>query len=417
MAGGTTTSTYSTTSKQTSSNNYRFAFILVTSLFFMWGASYGLLDILNKHFQEAMKIPQDESYFLQLAYFGAYFIWAIPASIVMKKFGYKSGILLGLLLFTIGAFLFYPAAQSLNYYAFLGALFVLASGLSFLETGANPYAAVLGDPATSERRLNLSQCFNGLGSFGAIILGGKVFFPEEGTAHNDLSSVQWVYVVLGFVVLALLVLFMFTKLPEIQEANEENAAHEVKDIPLAKQTHFIWSVVAQFFYVAAQVCVGAVFINYATEYWEGLSNKDAAFYLSIGLFLFMIGRFVGAALMKTIAPHTLLSVYALINIILSAIVMFAHNGAFAVYSLVGIFFFMSIMFPTIFALGIKHLGSHTKRGSSYLVMSIVGGALLPLVMGKIGAATSTATGFIVPLVCFVVVLYFGVAGYKVKSVK
>lgn len=418
MAGGAPTSTFTSTDSTSKNSKYLFPLILVTSLFFMWGASYGLLDVLNKHFKEAMEVPQEKTYLIQLAYFGAYFIWAIPASIVMRRYSYKSGIILGLLLFATGAFLFYPSAHYLNYSAFLASIFVLASGLSFLETGANPYVTVLGSPATSERRLTLSQCFNGLGSLIGSNIGGFFFFQEEGSpaaAQADLSSVQYVYVILGVIVLLLAILFMRTKLPDIQEQAEVSTSGEKIDIPLSKQPHFIWSVIAQFFYVAAQVCVGAVFLNYATEYWVGLSSKDAAIILSIGFLLFTLGRFIGVALMQKIAPHTLLRYYALINIALSIVVMMG-KGAISVFALTAIFFFMSIMFPTIFALGIKNLGTHTKRASSYLVMSIVGGALVPLLMGYVAKLTSTATGFIVPLVCFLAVYYFAASKYKVKTI-
>ena len=384
---------------QQSTERYLFPFILVTSLFFLWGFAYGLLDVLNKHFQEALNITKRRSMLLQAAYFGAYFLMAFPAAMLMKKYGYKRGIIVGLLLYTLGALLFYPAANMKSFEFFLFALFIIASGLACLETAANPYITVLGPPKSSEFRLNFSQSFNGVGSFIGPIIGGMLFFAED--AGDDLSSVQSVYLVIGGVVLLIAFLFMRTALPEIREEAEPGAATGKK---LFSHPHFTWAVIAQFFYVAAQVGVGALFINYATEYWPGTSNERASYLLAISLMLFTIGRFVGTWLMKTVSPRTLLAVYALMNVLLSAIVIL-FPGMVAVFALMAIFFFMSIMFPTIFALGVKNLGEQTKEASSFIIMSIVGGAVVPPIMGAI-SDNSTALSFIVPLLCFLVVLFF-----------
>ncbi|MGN6508573.1 MAG: L-fucose:H+ symporter permease [Chitinophaga sp.] len=416
MAGGAAPTTSYTSSGPKNGQKYLFPFILVTSLFFMWGLAYGLLDVLNKHFQNALAIDKARSTYLQAAYFGAYFLMALPAGLLMKRFGYKSGIIFGLLLYATGAALFYPSAHFANFNFFLLALFVLASGLTFLETAANPYVTVLGDPATSEQRLNLSQCFNGLGSFLGPIIGMQLFFHgEEGAAAgagSDLGSVQMVYIVMALVVLLIAFLFYRTTLPEITTAEEVK-----KDAPAGKglfqHKHFVLGVIAQFFYVAAQVGIGALFINYVTEHMEGGTDKKASLLLSAGLAFFTIGRFAGTAIMRRIAPNVLLAVYALINILLCAIVIMGH-GVIAVSALVAIFFFMSIMFPTIFALGVKDLGPHTKTGSSFIIMSIVGGALVPIVMGVLAKNYSTAFSFIVPLICFVIVLFYGARGYRTK---
>lgn len=397
---------------QTKSGNYLFPFILVTSLFFMWGLAYGLLDVLNKHFQETLSINKARSMLLQAAYFGAYFLMALPAGLLMKKLGYKSGIIIGLLLYAAGAALFYPAAHNASFNFFLLALFVLASGLTFLETAANPYVTVLGARETSEQRLNLSQCFNGLGSFLGPTIGGALFFAGgEGSGGSDLSSVQRVYIVMATVVLLIAFLFYRTQLPEIREETENEAA--AGDKKLFAHPHFIWSVVAQFFYVAAQVGVGAIFINYVTEYWEGTSNEKASYLLAVSLALFTIGRFAGTALMRNVAPNQLLAIYAIVNVVLCGVVMMGE-GALSVYALMGIFFFMSIMFPTIFALGVKGLGRHTKEGSSFQIMSIVGGALMPPVMGVMAESISTAVSFVVPLCCFAVVFFYGWRGYRIR---
>ncbi|HVI45961.1 MAG TPA: sugar MFS transporter [Chitinophaga sp.] len=417
MAGGAVSnSTYASTKADNSSGSYLFPFILVTSLFFLWGLAYGLLDVLNKHFQVVLNITPKRSTLLQGAYFGAYFIMALPAGMFMKKFGYKKGIILGLLLYAAGAFLFYPSARALSFDFFLVSLFILACGLACLETAANPYVTVLGARETSEQRLNLSQCFNGLGSFLGPVIGGALFF---GQGSEDLSSVQVTYLVIGCVVLLIAAFFYKTKLPEIQEA-EEVIADETdllgsitikEDKPLFAHRHFVLGVVAQFFYVAAQVGVGALFINYVTEYWQGTSNAKAAYLLSAAMVLFLVGRFVGTALMRTIAPNKLLAVYALINVVLCAFVMMG-SGAPSVYALIAVFFFMSIMFPTIFALGVKGLGKHTKEGASFQIMSIVGGACVPYLMGVLTEWKSVAAAYSIPLFCFMIVFYYGWKGYR-----
>ncbi|SKA40392.1 MFS transporter, FHS family, L-fucose permease [Chitinophaga eiseniae] len=408
MAGGAVSNSTYTSSPPSGkqAGNYLFPFILVTSLFFLWGLAYGLLDVLNKHFQEVLNITPKRSTLLQGAYFGAYFIMALPAGMFMNRFGYKKGIIMGLLLYAAGAFLFYPSARALNFDFFLLSLFVLACGLACLETAANPYVTVLGPKESSEQRLNLSQCFNGLGSFLGPVIGGALFF---GSGKDDLTSVQLTYIVIGVVVLLIAAFFYRTKLPEIKEAEGEAVMKDER--PLFAHKHFVGGVIAQFFYVAAQVGVGALFINYATEYWQGTSNEKAAYLLSAGMVLFLAGRFVGTALMRKIAPNQLLALYAFINVLLCAFVM-TGSGAASVYALIAVFFFMSIMFPTIFALGVKDLGKHTKRGASFIVMSIVGGASVPYLMGVVTEMYSTAISYGIPLLCFVVVFYYGWRGYK-----
>ncbi|MBC9914108.1 sugar MFS transporter [Chitinophaga varians] len=410
MAGGAVSnSTYtSSPSSGKQAGNYLFPFILVTSLFFLWGLAYGLLDVLNKHFQEVLNITPKRSTLLQGAYFGAYFVMALPAGMFMNKFGYKKGIIMGLLLYAAGAFLFYPAARALNFDFFLLSLFILACGLACLETAANPYVTVLGPKESSEQRLNLSQCFNGLGSFLGPVIGGALFF---GSGKDDLTTVQLTYIVIGLVVLLIAGFFWRTKLPEIKEAEVEGEAVLKDERPLFAHKHFVGGVVAQFFYVAAQVGVGALFINYATEYWHGTSNEKAAYLLSAGMVLFLAGRFVGTALMRKIAPNKLLAIYAFVNVLLCAFVM-TGSGAASVYALIAVFFFMSIMFPTIFALGVKDLGKHTKKGASFIVMSIVGGASVPYLMGVVTEKYSTAISYGIPMLCFVVVFYYGWRGYK-----
>lgn len=388
--------------------------ILVTSLFFLWGLAYGLLDVLNKHFQETLNITKQRSTLLQAAYFGAYFLMALPAGLFMQKVGYRNGIIVGLLLYATGAILFYPSAQNASFPFFLLALFILASGLTFLETAANPYMTVLGSAETSAFRLNLAQSFNGVGSFIGPIIGGALFFGGSSTTSaSELDSVKYVYLVIAAIVLLVMILFVRTPTPEVREEDlvTDHEGHTGKT--LFQHRHFVWAVVAQFFYVAAQVGIAALFINYCTEKGLGISNEQASYYLSGSLLLFTIGRFAGTALMKVIAPHKLLALFAAVNILLCAGVVWL-GGMVSVYTLMAIFFFESIMFPTIFALGVKDLGVHTKKGASFIIMSIMGGALVPYVMGSVAEAYSTPISYIVPLFCFVVVLFFALNGYKTR---
>jgi MFS transporter, FHS family, L-fucose permease len=393
--------------------NYTLPIILVTSLFFLWGLAYGLLDVLNKHFQETLNITKQRSTLLQAAYFGAYFLIALPAGLFMQKVGYKKGIITGLLLYAAGAILFYPAAENASFTFFLLALFVLACGLTFLETAANPYITVLGNPKTSEFRLNLSQSFNGVGSFIGPLIGGALFFGNDASGQ-ELGSVKLVYIAIAALVLLVAVLFVRTPMPEVKE--EELVVNEQQHSgkTLFQHGHFIWAVAAQFFYVAAQVGIAALFINYCTEKGLGITNASAAYFLSGSMLLFTAGRFAGTAIMKFIAPNKLLAIYAAANIALCAVVMWI-DGMFSIYALMAIFFFESIMFPTIFALGVKNLGAYTKKGASIIIMSIVGGALVPYIMGSLAQSHSTPFSYIVPLFCFVVVLLFAVYGYKIKS--
>ncbi|WP_342653055.1 sugar MFS transporter [Pseudomonas sp. F3-2] len=386
----------------------RMALMLVTSLFFLWGLSYGLLDVLNKHFQETLHVSKAQSGLLQAAYFGAYFIIALPAGFLMDRFGYKAGILLGLCLYAAGALLFMPAASAASFPFFLFALFVIALGLGCLETAANPYATVLGDPKGAERRLNLAQSFNGLGQFVGPLLGGALFFGGA-QAATDNSSLQTTYVVIAVIVLLVAALFARTPMPDLRE--QESGIQRSDSKTLWQHREFVGGVVTQFFYVAAQVGVGAFFINYVTEHWASMTSQTAAYLLSVAMICFMCGRFFSTWLMGRIPARRLLMVYAWINVALCAVVVSGVESV-SVVALIAVFFFMSIMFPTIFAMGVKNLGPHTKRGSSFLIMAIVGGALMPYFMGLVADHFSTALAYLLPLGCFVVVAFYGKSGLR-----
>ena len=397
-----------------------FPFILVTSLFFFWGFVHNLDPILIPHLRKAFNLTDLESSLIDSSVFIAYFVMALPAGYIMRKYGYKSGIMIGLVLFGIGSILFVPAANSLQYIYFLGALFVIACGLTFLETAANPYVTILGPSETATKRLNFSQSFNGLAAFiapayiGPMILSGKNLTQTQmdamapATLHayvlEEAASVKMPYLVLGLIILAVAVLFYFTNMPDVKDEDKEGAdgasfAGALKSIRLR------WGILAQFFYVGAQVCVGSFFIKMATTS-AGLDEDVAAKYLGFFGLAFMLGRFAGTFFMQYIKPTKLLIIYAIINILLS-ILAITGTGMIVVYTLIAIAFFMSIMFPTIFSMGIDGLGHNTKIGSSLIVMSIVGGALLPPVLGLISDITgSIQYGYVVPLICFTVILLF-----------
>lgn len=403
-----------------------FPFILITSLFFLWGFAHNLDPILIPHLQKSFTLTTVQATLVDSAVFVAYFLMALPAGFIMKKYGYKTGIITGLLVFALGSFLFIPAANTQQYTFFLIALFIIACGLTMLETAANPYASSLGDPASSTQRLNLAQSFNGLAATLAPIIGARVILTKGYTAAQlstmtaegrqlalaaEAATVKMPYFILGSVLVLIAVIFTFTRLPAIQ-TNEDHVAS--KHIFHAfKHRHLAWSVVAQFFYVGAQVCVFSLFILYATKA-AGITEVKAADYLGLCGLAFLIGRFIGTYLMQYFTSARLLAVYAVSSTLLCVMAIFG-TGMITVYAVIGICFFMSIMFPTIFALGIKELRGDTEYGSSLIIMSIVGGAVLPRVFGYISDVTGNIQyGYAVPLFCFLVIAYFGFKGHRVK---
>ena len=410
-------------------SNYRLPFMLVSSLFFLWGIANNLNGILIPHLRKALQLTNMQSTFVDTAVYLAYFSAAIPTGMILKKFGYKKGIITGLIVFSVGAFMFIPAANLRAYNIFLLGLFIIGCGLTILETAANPYASKLGDPATSTARLTLAQSFNGLAVFIAPVIGtvfilsGKEFNPDELAAmsevdklaylNSEAASVKMPYLSLGIFLLAIAVLFLVNKFPELKE--DEGGKEEGSLSGALKQQHLVWAVIAQFFYVGAQVCVTSFFIRAAIA-GGGVDEKTAGYYLSMYGILFMIGRFAGSAMMKWIAPNKLLSLYAIMCILLSVMAI-KTDGQYVVIALGGLGFFMSIMFPTIFSLGIAGLKSNTKPGSSLLVMSIIGGAIFPVIMGNIidRFGDDIQIGYLVPMICYAFVLYFGIKGYKPRS--
>ena len=387
--------------------SYLVPFVLITSLFLLWGFAHGLLDVLNKHFQGVFTMTKAESGLVQFSTYIAYFLMALPAGAFMKRYGYRKGIIMGLLLFAIGAFGFIPAAFLHSATPFLIALFVIACGLCILETAANPYSTILGPSASAAQRLNLSQSFNGLGWILGPLVGGLLIF---GASEGDSMALTKPYILVGGIVLFVALLFFFTKLPEIKPEEEEEVTAIVEEKPAAslwKRRQFVRSVVAQFCYCAAQTGIFGFFINYVTEMDPGISNLRASRILAFGgMALFMIGRLSGSFTMKWLAPGRLLTWYSLLSAVCMALVV-ASVGTLSLYALYLSFFFMSIMFPTIFALGLEGMCVYTKKASSYIVMGVAGGAFSPMLMGYIGEE-NMALGFIVPLIAFLYILYFAI---------
>ena len=452
--------------------NVVFTFVLITSLFLLWGFCNGMIDILNKHFQDTLRINKEQSGLLQASNYLAYFLMAIPAGLIAKRFGYKGGILAGLSLIAAGALWFIPATDIGTYWAFLLGVFVIAAGMTCLETIANPYATVLGAPEGGPTRINIAQTVNGAGWILGPIVGGYFVFSggEVGRSNAGVSSA---YIVIGGFVALLLVLFSLSRIPDLHAEDESHKSTAEKNrlkpsggqrtsifIVLAavcallyffiapilglmwtllhmeqallqptkygllvaayvaavmlvsrnwdmfRRKHFTLGIGAQFLYVAAQTGIFSFSVNYILENDPGVTRLQASRWLgAIGFGLFMVGRLCGSAVISQFKPDRVLAVYALINVVLVAITM--GGGRIGLYAMFTAFFFMSVGFPTIFALGIRGLGDYTKLGSSLIVMSIVGGAIAAPFMGHIADLHSMRMGFIVPLVCFVFVALYG----------
>jgi FHS family L-fucose permease-like MFS transporter len=404
-----------------------YAVALIVSLFFLWGVANNLNDILIKQFKKAFELSDFRAGLVQSAFYAGYFLLALPASFAMRRFGYKTALLVGLLLYAAGAFLFYPAAALRTYGLFLGALFVIASGLAFLETAANPLVTVLGPAAGATRRLNLAQSFNPLGSITGVLIGQHFIFsgtelsPDQVTAltgsardaylASQSGAVQGPYLVVSAVVLLWAFLIAAVRLP-VAEADGGQRSGALRLRALLSNTNYLLAVSAQFFYVGAQVGIWSYLIRYAQQTIPGLSERHAADFLTASLVLFMIGRFAGTALMRVVPPARLLAVYSSIALALVAVALF-FPGRVGVAALVATSFFMSISFPTIFALGLRGLDDEERKAaSSFLVMAIIGGATLTVLMGAISDTWGIHRAMLVPIICFAVVRLF--AGYTGK---
>ncbi len=413
-----------------SKKNGIYAVALITSLFFLWGISLNLNSILVPHLKKACQLTDLQSAFVDSAYYIAYFIIAIPAGLFMHKYGYKKGIVLGLLLFATGEFLFYPAASTRVYGFFLFALFIIASGCGMLETAANPYINNLGEPETATFRINFAQSFNGLAATlapflgGMFILSGKDLTPAQKLAmspqqmnsylQGESDAVKIPYIIIGLVVLSVAILIWRTALPDIKEHSENDSARTDWGSVFSEK-NLMLGVGGIFFYVGAQAGVTSFFIRYS-KYVGAILEKEAAALLGLAMLGFMIGRFLGTFLMRFIRPVKLLIAYSVINCTL-LVLAFIVDGRLSVYAIMAIPFFMSIMFPTIFSLSISGLGEKTKKGSSLLIMGIVGGAVIPLLLGRVSDMSTIRVAYLMPLICFAYIFYFGLKNIRVKAVQ
>ena len=405
--------------------------ILVFCLFFLWAISSNLLPTMIRQLMKTCELNAFEASFTETAYWLAYFICPIPIAMFMKRYSYKSGIVFGLLLAALGGLLFFPAAIIKEYWAYLCIFFVIAAGMCFLETAANPYVAALGDESSAPRRLNLAQSFNGLGAFVAamflskLVLSGNTYTREtlpagfeggwEGYIQMETDAMKLPYLILAAVLIIIAVAFIFVKLPKIKEEEESrNDDGKLIDFSVLKKSNLRWGVIAQFFYNGGQTAVNSLFLVYCCNY-AGLPESTATTFFGLYMLAFLLGRWIGTALMIKFKPQNMLTAYAVVNIILCGVIM-GFGGMVGLYAMLGVSFFMSIMYPTQFSLALTGLGEQTKSGSAFLVMAIVGNACLPQLTAFIMHHNPQIyqIAYIVPLICFGFCAYYGWKGYKVK---
>lgn len=418
----------------TKDKKYTIALALIFSLFFIWAISSNLLPTMIRQLMKTFELTAFEASLTEASYWIAYFIFPIPIAMFMKRFSYKAGIITGLLIAATGGLLFFPAASIQEYWAYLAIFFVIATGMCFLETAANPYVTVLGDPETAPRRLNLAQSFNGLGAFIAamflskIVLSGNDYtrntipadYPGgwEGFVQLETDAMKLPYLVLAIILIIIAAVFIFSHLPKIKEGEHEEGdtqGEKLIDFGVLKRSHLRNGVIAQFFYNGGQTAVNAMFLIYCCKY-VGLSESTATTYFGFYMLAFLLGRWIGTLLMVKFKPQNMLVVYALTNILLCAIIM-TFGGMIGLYAMLGVSFFMSIMYPTQFSLALEGLGSKTKSGSAFLVMAIVGNVFLPPLTGHLMDIYDSMyqLAYIIPLICFIVCAYYGWKGYKVVN--
>lgn len=404
---------------------------LVFCLFFLWAISSNLLPTMIRQLMKTCELNAFEASFTETAYWLAYFICPIPIAMFMKRYSYKSGIVFGLVLAATGGLLFFPAAIIKEYWAYLGIFFIIATGMCFLETAANPYVTALGDSESAPRRLNLAQSFNGLGAFVAamflskLVLSGNTYTREtlpadfvggwEGYIQMETDAMKLPYLILAGILIIIAVMFIFVKLPKIKEEEENNDKDEkLIDFSVLKRKHLRWGVIAQFFYNGGQTAVNSLFLVYCCNY-AGLSESTATTFFGLYMLAFLLGRWIGTALMIKFKPQHMLTVYAIVNIALCGVIM-TFGGMVGLYAMLGVSFFMSIMYPTQFSLALVGLGNQTKSGSAFLVMAIVGNACLPQLTAYIMHHNPQIyqIAYIVPLICFIFCAYYGWKGYKVN---
>ena len=412
----------------TSSNtteNHKFALVSLTSLFFMWGFITCLNDILIPHLKGVFSLNYTQAMLIQFCFFGAYFIVSLPAGKLVKKVGFKTGIVIGLIIASIGCFLFYPAAYLLKYEVFLLALFVLASGITILQVSANPYVTILGPAQTAASRLNLTQAFNSLGTtiapyFGALlILTAAVTDAEilsESQRLSQAQTVQFPYLLLASTLLLLAIIFSLLKLPVVdqQEEQTEQVSDTSEQTSAWQYPHLVLGAVAIFLYVGAEVSIGSFLINFlAEDHIAGLAEADAAKYIAWYWGGAMVGRFIGSAVMQKVAAGKVLAFNALASSTLITLAI-VSSGPLAMWSILLVGLCNSIMFPTIFSLGLQQLKQLTSQGSGIMCLAIVGGAIIPLFQGILADAIGIQLAFVLPMVCYLYIAYYGIKGSKVR---
>jgi len=404
---------------------------LVFCLFFLWAISSNLLPTMIRQLMKTCELNAFEASFTETAYWLAYFICPIPIAMFMKRYSYKAGIIFGLALAAMGGLLFFPAAMIKEYWAYLGIFFIIAAGMCFLETAANPYVTALGDASSAPRRLNLAQSFNGLGAFVAamflskLVLSGNSYTREtlpagfeggwEGYIQMETDAMKLPYLILAGILIVIAIMFIIVKLPKIKEEEETNDDQPLIDFNVLKRRHLRWGVIAQFFYNGGQTALNSLFLVYCCNY-AGLPESTATTFFGLYMLAFLLGRWIGTALMIRFKPQNMLTVYAIVNVALCGVII-VFGGMTGLYAMLGVSFFMSIMYPTQFSLAIDGLGNQTKSGSAFLVMAIVGNACLPQLTAYIMHHNPQIyqIAYLVPLVCFIFCAYYGWKGYKVET--
>ena len=401
-------------SQNAKSKTFTVALSMVICLFFLWAISNNLLSSVVKKMMTLFDIDQAKAEFVETSYWFAYFLFPIPIAMFMKRFSYKAGIVLGLLIAAVGGLLFMPVTRMHSFPLYLCAFFIVAIGMCFLETAANPYVTELGDPATAPRRLNLAQAFNGLGAFIAAMFLSKIILGTEATrtAEQEIHTFRMTYAVFAIVLIVIAIVFIFTRLPRIQAEDSDEGSTRLISFKVLKRAHLRNGVIAQFFYNGGQTAVNSLFLVYCINY-VGMTNSQATTFFGFYMLFFLLGRWVGTTLMVKFRPENMLVFYGIANVLLCIFVC-VIGGKAAVFAMMGISFFMSIMYPTQFSLALTDLKGDTKSGSAFLVMAIVGNSILPILTAYVQKSmTNPNIAYAIPLICFAVCAWYGWRGHKV----
>ena len=401
-------------SQNAKSKTFTVALSMVICLFFLWAISNNLLSSVVKKMMTLFDIDQAKAEFVETSYWFAYFLFPIPIAMFMKRYSYKAGIVLGLLIAAVGGLLFLPVTRIHSFPLYLCAFFIVAIGMCFLETAANPYVTELGDPATAPRRLNLAQAFNGLGAFIAAMFLSKIILGTGAntSVESEIHTFRMTYAIFAIVLIVIAVVFIFTRLPRIQAEDDDKDGAKLISFKVLKRRHLRNGVIAQFFYNGGQTAVNSLFLVYCINY-VGMSNSQATTFFGFYMLFFLLGRWIGTTLMVKFRPENMLVVYGIANVLLCVFVCII-GGKAAVFAMMGISFFMSIMYPTQFSLALVDLKGDTKSGSAFLVMAIVGNSILPILTAYIQKSMANPNiAYFIPLICFAVCAWYGWKGHKV----